>query len=131
MIFGLETVTVYGALYENQLNYWTPENPNAYFGRIYTTTPNGGPQTFNEITQSRFVLNGSYMRIRNLSLRYNISEKVLDRFHLKRLSISYSIENPVIFHHFPQGMYPDVNDLGGGLGYPLMRKSSVGINLNF
>jgi len=122
---------VYGALYENQLNYWTPENPNAYFGRIYTTTPNGGPQTFNEITQSRFVLNGSYMRIRNLSLRYNISEKVLDRFHLKRLSISYSIENPVIFHHFPQGMYPDVNDLGGGLGYPLMRKSSVGINLNF
>jgi TonB-linked SusC/RagA family outer membrane protein len=122
---------VYGALYKNQTNYWTPENPDAYFGRIYTTTPNGSPQTFNEIAQSRFILNGSYLRVRNLSLRYNIPATVLDRLRLKRLSLTYSIENPIIFHHFPDGMYPDINDLGGGLGYPLMRKSSIGINLNF
>ena len=122
---------VYGALYENQLNYWTPNNPDAHFGRIYTTTPNGAPQTFNEITQTRFLLNGSYLRVRNLSLRYNVSEQLLKRVKVKRFSISYSIENPFVFHHMPQGLYPDANDLGAGLGYPLMRKSSVGINLNF
>ncbi|MCU7548826.1 TonB-dependent receptor [Chitinophagaceae bacterium LB-8] len=122
---------VYGALYKNQLNYWTPNNPDAYFGRIYTTTPNGSEQPNNEILQTRFVLNGAYVRVRNLSLRYNIPNQILERVKLKRLSISYSIENPIVFHHLPNGMYPDVNDLGGGLAYPLLRKSSVGINLNF
>jgi TonB-linked SusC/RagA family outer membrane protein len=122
---------VYGALYQSQLNYWTPENPDAYFGRIYTTTPNGGPQTFNEIAQSKFMLNGAYLRVRNLSLSYNISEKLLKKVKLKKLAVNYNIENPFIFHHFPDGMYPDINDLGAGLGYPLMRKSSIGINLNF
>lgn len=122
---------VYGALYENQLDYWTPNNPNAYFGRIYTTTPNGAPQTNNEILQTRFLLNGSYLRVRNLTLRYNIPERLLTRIKVKKLSVNYSVENPIIFHHFPKGMYPDINDLGAGLGYPLMLKQSIGVSLNF
>ncbi|MCD2421862.1 TonB-dependent receptor [Niabella pedocola] len=122
---------VYGALYENQLNYWTPDNPDAYFGRIYTTTPNGTPQTYNEQVQSRFILNGAYLRVQNLTLRYNVPPAVFKQPLFTRLSVAYSIENPFIWDHMPRGMYPDINNLGAGLGYPLLRKSSIGINLNF
>jgi hypothetical protein len=113
------------------LDYWTPANPDSYFGRIYTTTPNGTPQTFNEIQQSKFILNGAYVRVRNISLRYNLSQKLLSKWNVKQLSFSCSIENPFIFHHFPQGMYPDISNLGAGLGYPVMQKTSIGLNLNF
>ena len=92
---------IYGAMYENQLDYWTPANPGAYFGRFYTAA--GGSQAVNEQVQTRFLLNGAYMRVRNLSLRYNL----------------------------PQGQYPDISSLGNGLGYPLMRKSSIGLTLSF
>jgi hypothetical protein len=122
---------VYGALYNNQLDYWTPNNPNAFFGRIYTTTPNGSPQTYNEIQQTRFILNGSYLRVRSLALRYNIAEQILRKYKIQKLSLNFNLENPFVFSHFPQGMYPDINNLGGGLGYPLMKKTSIGITLNF
>ncbi|MBO9595777.1 MAG: TonB-dependent receptor [Niabella sp.] len=122
---------VYGALYENQLNYWTPDNPDAYFGRIYTTTPNGIPQTYNELVQSRFILNGAYLRVQNLTLRYNVPSRIFKQPFFSKLSLAYSIENPFILDHMPNGMYPDINNLGAGLGYPLLRKSSVGINLGF
>jgi TonB-linked SusC/RagA family outer membrane protein len=122
---------VYGALYKSQLDYWTQNNPNSYFGRIYTTTPNGVAQTYNEVLQTRYLLNGAYVRVRNLTLKYNLPDEWMHRINMKRLSIAASMENPFIFHHFPQGMYPDISDLGGGLGYPLMRKTSIGVNLTF
>lgn len=120
---------MYGALYENQLDYWTPENQDAYFGRIYTTTPNGVQQTYNEVQQSRFVLNGAYMRVRNVALRYTLPDALLSKKVIRNLSVSVSVENPFIVHKMPNGMYPDINNLGGGLGYPLMRKTSLGLSL--
>ncbi len=47
---------VYGSLYSHQTDYWTPTNRDSYFGRIYTETPNGTAQTFNEITQTKFIV---------------------------------------------------------------------------
>lgn len=124
---------VYGSLYSHQTNYWTPtkNESDAYYGRIYTETPNGTAQTFNEITQTRFLLDGAYLRVRNLSLRYNLPQEWLKKIRFQNLSITYNIENPFTFHHLPDGLYPDVSDLGSGLGYPFMRKSSVGVNLTF
>ena len=122
---------VYGSLYSHQTDYWTPANRDSYFGRIYTETPNGVAQTFNEITQTKFLLNGAYLRVRNLALRYNLPQEWLRKIHFQNLSVSYNIENPFTLHHLPDGLFPDAADLGAGLGYPFMRKSSVGINLTF
>ena len=122
---------VYGALYKNQLNYWTPNNPNAFFGRIYTTTPNGVAQTYNEQVQSRFIVNGAYLRVRNMTLRYSVPASLLRNKIVNRLSIAYSIENPFIFDHLPKGIYPDLANLGQGLNYPLLMKQSIGLNVSF
>lgn len=46
-----------------------------------------------------------------------------------------SVENPYTKTHMPAGMYPDLavqgGTAGGGLGYPFMRKTSVGLNISF
>ncbi|HEX6849377.1 MAG TPA: TonB-dependent receptor [Chitinophagaceae bacterium] len=122
---------VYGSLYSHQTDYWTKGKTDAYYGRIYTETPNGTAQTFNEITQTKFLLDGSYLRVRNLALRYSLPQEWVKKIHFQNISVNYNIENPFTFHHLPNGLFPDVADLGAGLGYPFMRKSSVGVNLTF
>jgi TonB-linked SusC/RagA family outer membrane protein len=127
-LFFPNTYQIYGALYDNQLNYWTPANQNAYFGRIYT---NGLSQGNNQVVQSRFILNGAYLRVRNLTLAYNLPQSLLNKWNIKKLAFNCSVENPFIFDHMPKGMYPDINDLGAGLGYPLLLKTSFGLTLGF
>lgn len=125
----------YGALYAHQTNYWTPNNLNAFYGRIYTDNVNGNNQSYNQSVQTRFLLNGAFTRVRNITLRYNFLQSFLKKASINKLQVFYSIENPFTFHKMPEGMYPDVatqgSTAGGGLGYPFMRKSSVGINLSF
>ncbi len=125
----------YGALYAHQTNYWTPEHTEAYYGRIYTDAAGGTAQTFNQIVQSKFLMNGAYMRVRNLTLSYNIAQNILKRYGIKKLTVAASVENPFTFHHMPEGLFPDVSSIGstagGGQGYPFMKKWSFGVNLNF
>jgi hypothetical protein len=127
----------YGSLYAHQTNYWTADkaNSNPYYGRIYTDAAGGTAQTFNQNVQTKFLQNGSYLRVRNLTLRYNFQSAMLKKIGIKRLSVNYSVENPFTFHNLPDGLYPDVSSIGatagGGLGYPFMMKSSFGLNVSF
>ncbi|AHF16694.1 collagen-binding protein [Niabella soli DSM 19437] len=125
----------YGALYSNQLNYWTPANTNSYYGRIYTDNVNSPNQGYNQIVQTKFLYNGAYMRIQNLSLSYSIPQPVITKAHINKLQVFVSVENPYTFTHMPKGMYPDIavqgSTAGGGLGYPFMRKTSFGVNVSF
>ena len=125
----------YGALYASQTNYWTSTNRNAHYGRIYTDNVNTPLQSYNQAVQTRFLLNGAYTRIKNVTLRYTIPAAVLKKAHISRLQLFTSVENVFTFSHMPEGMEPDVaaqgNTVGGGLGYPFMRKMSFGLNLSF
>ncbi len=125
----------YGALYAHQTNYWTPTNLNAFYGRIYTDNVNSSNQSFNQVVQTRFLQNGAYTRVKNITLRYNFPAALLKKAAISRLQVFYSIENPFMFDHLPAGLYPDVatqgSTAGGGLGYPFMKKSSIGINVSF
>lgn len=125
----------YGAVYKNELNYWTPANPNAFYGRIYTDNVNSPFQGYNQIAQTRFLLNGAFTRIQNLTLDYSFPKALINKFKLTRMSVFVSVENPYTYTHMPRGMYSDVavqgSTAGGGLGYPYMRKTSFGVNLSF
>jgi TonB-linked SusC/RagA family outer membrane protein len=125
----------YGALYKNELNYWTPTNPNAFYGRIYTDNVNSPFQSYNQIAQTRFLLNGAFTRIQNLTLNYSFPTALISKINVTRLSVFVSVENPYTYTHMPAGMYSDVavqgSTVGGGLGYPYMRRTSFGVNLSF
>jgi TonB-linked SusC/RagA family outer membrane protein len=129
----------YGALYSHQLNYWTPTNTNAYYARIYTDNVNTGQtlQGYNQQTQTRFLRDKSYLRLRNVTLRYSVpsTSLVLQKLHVNKFQVFASMENVITFSHLPKGIDPDLSvqgtGVGGGIGYPFMRKTSVGINVSF
>ncbi|MDR3713747.1 MAG: TonB-dependent receptor [Puia sp.] len=123
----------FGTIYSHELNYWTPANTGAFFGRLYNQA--AGNQSFNEYTQTRFLQNAAFLKVSNLALAYNLPDFLLRRAHIEKLRVFFSMENPfLLINHFPRGMDPEtaVSPVDSqGLSYPYLRKSSVGVNLSF
>lgn len=120
-------------VYDTQLNYWTPERTNSYFPRIYEKA--AGNTAANTRVQTRFLQDGSYLSIRNISLSYNFPSKWINKIGVTNLAVFFSGENLYTFDHLPKGLDPErtvTDDLGQrGFTYPYMRQYSFGVNLAF
>ena len=119
-------------VYDSQLNYWTPENTNSYFPRIYEKA--AGNTDANTRVQTRYLQDGSYLSIRNITLSYNFPSKWMSKIGVNNLAVFFSGENLYTFDHLPKGLDPErsvTDDLGQrGFTYPYMRQYSFGINLS-
>ncbi|MBD1420768.1 SusC/RagA family TonB-linked outer membrane protein [Sphingobacterium chuzhouense] len=119
----------FGTLFKHSLDYWTPENPEAYYGRIYA---NAGLNTgANRRVQTRFLQDGSYLRVRNITLGYNLSKDLLKTKFLERVRLYVTGENLFLFDKLPAGIEADAENLGSGGIYPYLKKYSFGVNINF
>ncbi|MEI9944596.1 MAG: hypothetical protein WDN26_10305 [Chitinophagaceae bacterium] len=118
------------------LNAWTPTNTNTDIPRAVSGDPNG-----NARTSTRFLENGSYLRLKNVSLGYNISSAKLNSWTKGTVSsfrIYVSGQNLLTFTNY-SGYDPEVgNRTGGNLVnsidwaiYPQPKTVQVGIQANF
>ncbi|MBC9798674.1 SusC/RagA family TonB-linked outer membrane protein, partial [Sinomicrobium weinanense] len=115
------------------LDAWTPGNTD-------TDVPAAAVRE-KRIT-SRFVYDGSYVRLKNLSLGYSLPEKVLEKLGFEKIRFYISGQNLLTFTDYP-GADPEVNYrndndersntfLGLDYGsYPNVRSLTMGVNLKF
>lgn len=110
-------------------NYWTPENPNAK----YPVPHQGHTYRFSD----RYVEDGSYIRLRNVELAYDIPVKRLPG--VANAVIFLSGQNLLTFTKY-SWVDPDVNSRGGGSSldqgidyatYPSAKSISGGLRLQF
>jgi TonB-linked SusC/RagA family outer membrane protein len=112
------------------LNRWSPTNPN---GTVQRATNSPVPQV-----TDRYVENGSYLRLKNLSLGYNFSSGVLSKIRAKQLRVYVSAQNLATITKY-SGLDPEVNfydndntkqgiDYGS---YPSVRTFLAGLNVTF
>lgn len=109
---------------------WTPENTNTtqfrtkgYFGGGYS---------------SKTVEDGSYLRLKTISLGYNIPQSVLKKYKIKSFRLYASAQNLITWTKYT-GLDPEVNTynssvLTGGFDYsPYPRAKTVvfGVNVSF
>lgn len=93
---------------------------------------------WNVKTSSRFVEDGSYLKIKSLTLGYDLPEKVLSKLHISRAQIYVTGYNLFTFTRY-SGFDPELNAFGNSgveLGidygtYPQSRSFTVGLNLSF
>lgn len=105
-----------------QLDYWTPENTGAYY-----PAPNWN-KWINRETSTRFLQDGSYLRMKNITLGYSLPKTILDKCGLTKLRLYVTGENLFTFTDLIDGYDPEtVNNLT----YPITKKISVGLNLTF
>ena len=77
--------------YENQLDYWTPENPNAFYPRPSNVGQTADVTNFK--VQTRYLLNLAYLRAKNISVGYTFPKKLTDRIKMNRARVYFSGEN--------------------------------------
>jgi TonB-linked SusC/RagA family outer membrane protein len=113
----------YGALMDGHLNgirrsYWTPENPSNTTFR---------PQnTINSLYRGAIYTDASYVRLRNVTLSYNLPKKWLDVVKLTNVKLYVSGDNI-----FTKTDYLSYSPEGTPSQYPETRNYTVGINVKF
>lgn len=114
--------------FKEHLDYWTPENTNAFYPR-----PTFRSSWRNQVEQTRYLQNAAYLRLKNLTVGYSFSNTVVNRLYLKKLRVFLSGENLLTISDI-SGVYdPEANGgrWGSGKIYPLQRSLSVGLNVEF
>ncbi len=108
-------------------DYWTAENSDATFPRPFVNA------THNFLPSDKWVLNGQYMRMKNLQVGYSIPPKVLNKLNVSRLRIYFSGQDLVTFStlkNFRKYYDPEQRD-GVSADYPFFGTAAVGLNLTF
>ncbi len=116
------------------LDAWRPDNTDTDVPRL----AGGGSQDRNNRPSTRFLEDGSFLRIRNVSLSYNLPEGLSKRLLLQTARVYVSATNALTFTSYT-GYDPEVNSLAGSpqnqgvdlIGYPLPRVFTLGVSANF
>ena len=117
------------------LDRWTPTNTNTDVPKRSAARP--------QRVSTRWVYDGSYARLKNIALGYNLPAALLDRVFVSRVRIYVSAQNILTFTKYP-GYDPEVNYSSGGSGsnsnrnlgldygsYPNAKSYTVGLNVGF
>ena len=89
-------------------------------------------------TSSRYLEDGSFLRIRNITLSYNLKNTWTQKIKMQSCKLFVSVDNPLTFTEF-SGTDPEVNMRKGdwnlpGLyteSYPISRQFIFGLDINF
>lgn len=119
----------FSIFYKHNLNYWSPDNTNAYFPRIYANA--GGNTHISSKTQTRYLANGAYLRVKNITLGYSFSQELLKHVGVGKVYVFISGENLFKFNHLPEGISAESYNISRGGSYPHLRKYSFGVNISF
>jgi len=92
----------------------------------------------NLVASTRFVEDGSYLRLKTLTLSYNITANLLRKWGVTRLQPYFSAYNLLTFTNY-KGFDPEVNQYGGSAvvqgidwgTYPHSKSFIFGINVEF
>jgi TonB-dependent starch-binding outer membrane protein SusC len=92
----------------------------------------------NKRVSSRFIEDGSYLRVKNLSLGYTFTKGLISKLKLTSMRIYFTTQNLLTFTYYT-GLDPEVNYAGNDntiigtdfFTYPQARSFSIGVNLKF
>lgn len=124
------------AWYIHQMDYWTPDNPGAFYPRPTDQGQSNASRNF--LPQTRYLLDMSYLRVKNLTLGYTFPASWLEKAKVKNLRIFFSGENLFEFDNVDLPIDPEVdytllglND-GNSFGrvYPYRRTYSFGLQVS-
>ena len=127
------------AAFKDHMDYFRPEDTESVFGpnvdAYYPRVIFGGGSSEggkNTLTQSRYVQNGAYIRLKNLQLGYTLPSTITKKFAVNSLRVYVSGDN--LWTGTKMRVFdPEVLGSTGDAGkaYPLARVWSVGLNVNF
>ncbi len=115
-------------------DFWTPDNPSNTVPR----PSQGGNTTFLSTRPStRFLEDASFLKIKNISLGYNLPDKVIDKIGIQAAKLTLTGTNLVTFTKYT-GLDPEASSIGSLLSvgqdhtpYPSTKLYSLALEFSF
>ncbi len=121
--------------FKEHWDFWRPEgdplgaNLNAYYPKVNYS---GGRNTH---TQTRYLQNGAYLRMKNIQLGYSFPQEWIRKVGMSSLRVYVSADNLWTVTNLSKIFDPEATGSMAGTGsgklYPLQRVVSFGVNVNF
>jgi TonB-linked SusC/RagA family outer membrane protein len=120
------------------MDFYRPEgdpygaNIDAYYPRPYSASAQ------NQLTQTRYLQDASYTRLKNLQIGYTLPSRLTQKIHLQRVRVYVSGDNLVTWTKLTSVIDPEAfmgisTPQGGpgsiGTAYPISKVYSLGVNL--
>lgn len=105
-------------------NYWTPTNPANVFPVMNYQSTSSNMIGFAGLNY----VNGSFLKIKNITLGYTLPSKVAQKIALQKLRLYATVTNPLIVTK--SSLLKDYDpEMNGGLAYPLTKQVVLGLNV--
>lgn len=123
-------------------DYWRDDNQGAFYPAAFNNA--GSANVNNMQVQSKYLLDMSYLRMKNITLGYSIPKMVLDRAKINNLRVYVALENFFTWDKL-NGLPIDPEEVAGtsifnetnynsgrtGVGTPTFKSASFGLQLTF
>ncbi len=108
-------------------NYWS--NYNTDEQNIQTKYPRiaRDANANNYVASDFWMIDGSYFRIKNITLGYSFPEQLTNRFLIKSLRLYTSLQDFFTLSNYPKGWDPEVSSTG----YPITKSVIFGASIKF
>jgi TonB-dependent starch-binding outer membrane protein SusC len=126
---GVENVSV-----DYYKNHWTPSNPSNRYARALANDDN----TLNNVPSDAWIENGSFLKLKNLTVGYTLPDKIIKNLSLSNLRVYVSTQNLFWITGY-SGLDPEIgiqnnnptqNGLDSGT-YPSSKFFTFGLNVTF
>jgi hypothetical protein len=126
-------------------DYWKADRTDAFYPRAWNM--NGANEGYVMRTQSRYMLNMAYLKVKNITLGYNLPASLLKRIKLANARAYISLENFITFDNL-RGLPIDPEAISGfsvlrpgnennynlgrtGTSNPAFKSASAGLQIGF
>lgn len=107
-------------------------NPQYPVMQSWLADANEGARLGLDIPQTKYLLSGAYLRIKNVTLGYTLPASLMRRINVQRFRIFVTGENVFEFSKIKKFIDPEaVNQGYSAWAYPFQRKMAVGLNIEF
>ena len=101
---------------------WTPDNPDAYWPEMSLLSKNFPAQT-------RYLQNAAYVRLKSLTISYDLPASVLENIRIKDAKIYVAGQNLWEYSQIRKPLDPEYV-FSNNVDYPLLRTFSIGAIIN-
>ena len=103
------------------------QNENAKYPR-YSWVSGGSTSTMGNYAYSDYwIINGAYLRVKNITLGYTFPSKWMQKARVKDLRLAATLTDFFTFSHYPVGWDPEV----GATSYPITKSAVFSLSVKF
>jgi TonB-linked SusC/RagA family outer membrane protein len=129
-------------IYEHQLDFWTPTNPDAKWPRLVAPGSPSSTNNWSKAGTDIYMLDGAYLRVKDVKLGYTLPKQLTSVAGIQKVRVSINAQNPLTLSK-NSFIDPESSEFGNNMGgidgvaansarnYPTLVYYGFGLDIEF